>query len=63
MAQEKRGKLDSEMSQLRANTLGLVMNQRGEATNKFSKTEKNTMFWALPYIGVLQSEYADKKKK
>jgi hypothetical protein len=56
-------KLDSEMSQLRANTLGLVMNQRGEATNKFSKTEKNTMFWALPYIGVLQSEYADKKKK
>jgi hypothetical protein len=55
-------KIEGMKGQLEASTMGLVMGQGGRATGKFSKTERNTMFWALPYIGVLQSEYASQNQ-
>ena len=30
--------------------------------NTFSQSERNTMFWALPYIGVMQSKKAEENK-
>ena len=52
------GKLKALEPELKASTMGMTSDSKGKPTGRFSKTEKKAMFWALPYIGVLQSEYA-----
>jgi len=49
-------KIKAMQSNLKKNKLGLKMDSKGKALKSFSNRENNTMFWALPYIGVMQSQ-------